>query len=215
MQKKNNTCLIFDYDGVIANTDLGRFNLLKSILLSYNIRLPDHFTPMDLIGLSTKAFLVKNFPNLTYQEIDKIVARRHELFFLNLSEYCIPYEKMKKAIKYFSSKFDLALVTTNSVENVKAQLKYLEIIDYFKWIIGREKSESKGLIKTYALIPDILKKEISECIVIEDSDFNAARKEGFFCIRFDPQNLFIKGNENERVNSYPELIDIIDKYTTS
>jgi HAD superfamily hydrolase (TIGR01509 family) len=215
MQSKT-TCLIFDYDGVIADTDLGRYKLLKNILVDYDIDLSKRFNQKDLIGLSTHAFLVKNFKNLRRFEINMIIQRRYELFFSNLSEYCLPYENMKETIEYFHSKFELAIVTTNNVENVKIQLKYFGIINYFKWIIGREKSEGKDLTKTYRMVPDTLKKKVSECIVIEDSDIgvNAARLEGFYCIRFDPGNLFIKNKENERVKNYIELKDKIDKYTT-
>jgi beta-phosphoglucomutase-like phosphatase (HAD superfamily) len=44
-------------------------------------------------------------------------------------------------------------------------------------------------------------------VVIEDSDLgvNAAKKEGFFCIRFDPNNSFNEGREDLKVSSYNEL----------
>ena len=209
----NKTCLIFDFDGVIANTDLGRFKVLDTILQEYDIDLSKSFVPKDLLGLSTKSFLVKNFENLNQLEIDKIIKKRHKIFISNLSKYCIPYEKMKESIVYFYSKYDLAIVTTNTIENVKIQLEYLGVINYFKWIIGREKSENENLLKTYHHILKSLNKEISECIVIEDSDIgvNAARNENFYCIRFDPENNFEKNSENEKVNSYSKLKDRIDK----
>lgn len=210
------TCLIFDFDGVIANTDLGRFKVLDNILQEYDIELSKSFIPKDLIGLSTKGFLVKYFENLSQVEVDEIIKKRHKIFISNLSDYCIPYEKMKESIINFHSKYELAIVTTNNIENVKIQLEYLGIINYFKWIIGREKSENKNLLKTYLHISKELNKEISECIVIEDSDIgvNAARNEDFYCIRFDPESNFKKGNENVKVNSYHRLKEIIDKNTT-
>lgn len=207
------SCLIFDFDGVIADTDLGRFKLLKEILKDYDSELSDSLSKNDLIGLSTKGFLTKYSPKLSLIEIEEIITKRHKLFFSNLSKYCIPFENMAESIKYFNSKFDLAIVTTNDVANVKVLLEQLEILNYFKWIIGREKTENNALEKTYHAISKLLKKEVSECIVIEDSDFgiNAARREGFYCIRFDPDNLFLKGNENRKVNSYKELKEEIDK----
>jgi len=207
------SCLIFDFDGVIADTDLGRFNVLKEILKDYDSEWSNSLAKKDLVGLSTKGFLTKNSPKLSLNEIDEIVSKRHKLFFSNLSSYCIPFENMTESIKYFNSKFDLAIVTTNDVANIKILLEHLEILDYFNWIIGKEKAEDKDLEKTYNAIPKLLKKEVSECIVIEDSDFgvNAARKDGFYCIRFDPDNLFPKGNENKKVNSYRELKKLIDK----
>lgn len=210
------SCIIFDFDGVIADTDLGRFKVLKEILKDYNSELSNSIFKKDLIGLSTKGFLTKYSSELSLTEINEIVTKRHKLFFSNLSRYCIPFENMTESIKYFNSKFDLAIVTTNDVVNVKILLEHLEILNYFSWIIGREKTENKDLEKTYNKIHKLLKKEVSECVVIEDSDFgvNAAKKEGFYCIRFDPNNLFQKGNENEKVMNYNELKQLIDKNTT-
>ena len=207
------TCLIFDFDGVIADTDLGRFKLLKRILKDYDTELSNSFSKKDLIGLSTKGFLKKYSTKLSLSEINEIITKRHEIFFANLSDYCIAFKNMAESIKYFNTKFELAIVTTNDITNVKILLEHLEVRNYFKWIIGREKTENKNLEKTYELIPDLLKKEISECIVVEDSDFGvlAAKKEGFYCVRFDPDNLHSNENENEKVASYDELKRLVDK----
>lgn len=211
--KNKKFCLIFDFDGVIADTDLGRFKVLKEILKDYDIELSNSLSKKDLIGLSTKAFLTKYSPKLSPHKINEIVKKRHQVFFSNLSKYCIPYEKMIESIKYFNSIFDLAIVTTNDTANVKTLMEYLGILDYFRWIIGRDKTENHSLEKTYKTIPNLLEKDVSECIVIEDSDIgvNAARKEGFYCIRFDPENRFQNGTENDKVTSYNELKQLIDK----
>jgi phosphoglycolate phosphatase-like HAD superfamily hydrolase len=202
------TTLIFDFDGVIANTDLGRYNLLKKILCEFDVELSNSIKRKDLIGLSTKAFLVKFSKKLNQYEIDKIIKKRHDLFFSNLDKYCIPYDHVKDSILHLHSKYDLAIVTTNSIENVIVQLKHLGIYKLFKWIVGRELCETKELKKTYSEIPNALNKKVYECIVIEDSDFgvNAAKKEGYFCFRFDPENTFGKGSEDDRIESYVELV---------
>ena len=114
---------------------------------------------------------------------------------------------MQETIQYFYSKFDLAIVTTNSFNNIEVQLKHLGIIDYFNWVFGRDVCENNNLEKSYSSISKKTHKETSECIVIEDSDFgvNAARKAGYYCIRFDPKKRFNAGLENDRVNDYFEL----------
>jgi len=207
------TTLIFDFDGVIANTDLGRYKLLKDILLDYNSDFVNTFNRKDLIGLSTKAFLVNNLKHLSEAEIQEIINKRHELYFSNLSDYCIPYDNLNQTISFLSSKYDLAIVTTNSVENVTKQLKHLGIFELFNWVIGRETCENSNFKKTYKPISNIIKKKVSECIVIEDSDLgvNAAREEGYYCLRFDPDNLFQNGLENVKISNYKELIDLIRK----
>lgn len=210
------SCLIFDFDGVIANTDLARYKLLKELLKEYDLELSKSFTQKDIIGLSTKGFLKKHSTILNQLEIDKIICKRHNLFFSNLSKYCIPFKNMKESIVYFNSNFSLAIATTNDTDNVKTQLEHLGVKKYFKWILGRDITENKDIEKTYELIPSVIKKETSECIVIEDSNFgvNAAVKEGYYCIRFDSNNFFPKGLENDRVRSYKELKAKIDKNTT-
>jgi phosphoglycolate phosphatase-like HAD superfamily hydrolase len=214
VKRKSKTSIIFDYDGVIANTDLSRFKLLNDILSEYNIELAKSHNQKDLIGLSTNSFLLKNFKSLSQIEIDEIVYKRHELFFSNLNRYCLPYDNMKETVAYFHSKFELAIVTTNSLENVKVQLDFLGIRNYFKWIVGREICENKEFVKTYGYVSDTIDREISSCIVIEDSDVgvNAAVEEGYYCIRFDPENIFAKGNENERAMNFVELKEKIEKH---
>lgn len=216
MQSNNISCIIFDFDGVIANTDLGRYKILKRIFSDFDESIYIPFTHKDLIGLSTKGFLNKISKKLTDNQIENIIKKRHEIFFSNLSEFCIPYDNMVDTIKELYTKFDLAITTTNDVDNVKVQLNYLGILNCFKWVIGRDFTENSNLEKTYHKIPHILQRKVSECIVVEDSDFgvNAAIKEGFYCIRFDPDNLFSKGLENEKVFNYNELREMINKNTT-
>lgn len=201
------TCLIFDFDGVIANTDYGRYKALKQILPKYDKALSNSISPTDFIGLSTKGYLKQNSNTLSDSQIEEIVSQRHKLFFSNLSKYCIPYENMKESIEYLHGKFDLALVTTNSTKNIEILLNHLGIKKLFKWIIGREISENEKLIKSYSLIPSVIKKNVSECLVIEDSNIgvDAAKKVGFFCIRFDPDDNFTLGKENIKVRNYKDL----------
>lgn len=199
--------LLFDFDGVIADTDTARFKILKKILPNYDHTLAKSFTRNELIGLSTKKFLLDKSNSLPEAQIDSIIRMRHMIYFSNLEEYCIPFPKMKETIRYFNSVFELAIVTTGGTENVKIQLQHLNIIDCFKWVIGREISEDGKFRKTYTPIPAIINKKLAECIVIEDSNVgvHAARKAGFYCIRFDPDRLYKNGKENEKVMDYPEL----------
>jgi len=210
------SCLIFDFDGVIANTDLGRYKILKELLKEYDLGLSKSFSQKDIIGLSTNGFLRKFSSTLSQIQINEIINKRHDLYFSDLSKYCIPFPGMEESIKYFSKKYELAIATTNDLKNVEIQLENLNVRKYFNWIMGRDITENKDIEKTYALVPSIIHKNISECIVIEDSNFgvNAAIKEGFYCIRFDPNRIFPKGSENDMVFSYKELKEKINENTT-
>ena len=212
--RNNITSLIFDFDGVIADTDYARFTILKSILKKKGLNF--HYDISAISGLSTKSFLQYYYPNLSRKEIERIIQERHSVYLSNLKEYCIPFVGMKEAILHLSKCFDLYIVTTNSKEVLEKQLDFLGINGLFKKKIGRESTENIDLKKTYVNIQDILKKRIDECIVIEDSVFGieAAKNEGFFCIKFNPHNTELKGNEDVEINSYKELENFLMKYTT-
>ena len=51
--KKELKSLIFDFDGVISDTDELRFKLLTSILSEYNIDLSSTNNPKELAGITT------------------------------------------------------------------------------------------------------------------------------------------------------------------
>ncbi len=204
------TCLIFDFDGVIADTDSGRFKILKRILSKYDTAKIQSFSKKDLIGLSTKSFLKKFTNDLSDKDVDKIIKERYKLFYSNLSDYCIPYPNMKTTIEKLSSQYDLAIVTTNSKENVLKLLEHLGVLLFFKWIIGREECEN-NLVKTYTKVSGIINKNISECVVIEDSNYGveSAKKENFLCVRFDPDKIFDKRIEDFKVESYNGLTKLL------
>ena len=212
--KKNITCLIFDFDGVIADTDLGRFYILSDLLKEYGIDLSEHHSMKDLIGLSTDAFLKKNFNNLSLGQIEEIVQKKHHLHFTSLEQYVLPFSDIHGTLKDLYSNFDLVMVSANPYKNLKILLNHLGITNYFKWIFGREVCENDNLEKTYAPIASKIQKEVSECIVIEDSEYgvNAARKAGYYCIRFDPHDRFDPGLENDKAKNHPELKKKIEKY---
>ncbi|MGM0530094.1 MAG: HAD family hydrolase [Bacteroidota bacterium] len=209
------SCLIFDFDGVIADTDLARYYILSDILKEYGIDFSSHFSMEDLIGLSTEAFLKKNFTELGSNQIDGIVQKKHQLHFTNLEQYVIPFPDIKETLKYFHNRFDLVMVSANPYKNLEILLNHLGIEKYFKWIFGREVCENNNLEKTYFPIAAKIQKQVSECIVIEDSEYgvNAARKAGYYCIRFDPNTRFDPGLENDKAKNHLELKTKIEKYT--
>ena len=212
--KNNISSLIFDFDGVIADTDYARFNILKSILKKKGLNF--NFNITALKGLSTKSFLQKNYPVISKNEIDNIIQERHFKYLSNLKKYCIPFEGMKNTLLHLFEYFDLYIVTTNSLEILEIQLEFLKINELFKRKIGRESAENMNLKKTYENIQNIIKKTIKECIVIEDSliGIEAAKNEGYFCIKFNPYKEQLQGKEDFEVNNYKELEKFLMKYTT-
>lgn len=214
MMKNTISCLIFDFDGVIADTDRARFYILRDILKEYGIDFSGHFSMKDLIGLSTDAFLRKNLKSLTSSQIQSIVQKKHRLHFTNLEEYVLPFPGIHETLRELHSGFDLVMVSANPYKNLMMLLNHLEIKQYFKWIFGREICENDNLEKTYFPIASKIQKKVSECVVIEDSEYgvNAAKRAGYYCIRFDPHNRFEPGPENDKAKNHFDLKKKIEKH---
>ena len=186
LNKKN---IIFDFDGVIADTDTGRFQLLDNILSAYNIDLQQKFTIDDLKGISTIKFLKDNFTYLSLVTINKIISDRRKLFFSNLDKYCAIIPGAVDTIRDLHlANYILSIATSNDAQMTQALLKYVGIEKQFYHILTREQTENKiSGKKDYRRVVEMLKKAPSECIVIEDSalGINSAKRAGFFCIAFN------------------------------
>lgn len=196
--------IIFDLDGVIADTDKGRFLLLKELLYEYDIEIERKNKLHDLEGISTLKFLSVYYPEISDFH-SEIIRKRHEIYLSNLDKYCIPFPHAKKVISKLYLKYNLYLATTNDVEIARIIIKHIGVSEYFLNILGRDFTERKPEnIKDYRLILNKLKLKSNKCIVIEDSQIGilAAKKEHIFCIAFN-------------YNKNPEILNISDFSVTN
>lgn len=204
--------IIFDLDGVLADTDKGRYILLRDILLEYKINIEEIAVLKDLEGISTLKFLKNKFKNISEYHAN-IIAKRQKIFLSNLDKYCIPFPNIQKVIKKLNLKYILHIATTNDKEIAKILLTHLQIIDYFQNILGREITERKTeKIKDYNQVLKKLYLKSNECIVIEDSQVGvlAAKKENIFCIAFNHfSNPIILKSADIVVKNYNELENIL------
>ena len=53
--------IVFDFDGVIAETDTARFEVLSNILEQFGIDFKNEYKLLDLVGTPTDIFLKQNF----------------------------------------------------------------------------------------------------------------------------------------------------------
>jgi phosphoglycolate phosphatase-like HAD superfamily hydrolase len=162
--------IVFDFDGVIADTDQGRFALLSDNLKDFHIDLSSTQQVKDLVGLSTKTFINLHYPQLSDAQVSMIISKRHDYFFSNLEKYCIPNSGMYHLLDFLKKSGKLlAIATTNKKENTIILLEYLKIDHLIFRVFGRETTENICGFKTY----DIVKKELGiqslNSVIIEDS----------------------------------------------
>ncbi len=199
--------IIFDFDGVIADTDNGRFIILSEILENYNIKLSSYASVHDLEGVSTFRFLKTKFPKLS-ESFEKIIKKRHSIYMDNLDKYCKSYPNTVETIKKFHKEgWRLYLATTNDLQITLKLLKHLDIEEYFSIIMGRETTEIKETnLKSYKQVFRKLNVSPNDCIIIEDSliGVEAAKRENAYCIAFNHYN-------NDKINKLAD--DIIKSYS--
>lgn len=210
--KKAPRCIIFDFDGVIANTEAGRYKVLSELMEEYhNIKLGEHHPIDNLVGLHTTSFLKEYFPQLTLEEVNKLSKDRYKAYFENLTDYCIVYPLAVESVAAIAEKFDVKMATANDRKNIEVLLKHIGILQYFSHIYTREDLEKNGK-KYYPNILSHLSYSPEECWVIEDSlvGISSAKEAGFTTVLFNRyDNPEAKKYADYIITSYPELMNLL------
>ncbi|MDR1667555.1 MAG: HAD hydrolase-like protein [Bacteroidales bacterium] len=214
MDLKNITTFLFDFDGVIADTESGRYEAYCDIFAERGIDLRSRCTMEDLAGHSGDGFISKYFPEIPSEQAREIVRQRQAYYMQHLDRFCRPYPGMKQTIREIREKgYYLALTTANS--NVAAQylLEKMEVSVYFDVICGREICEHPiRKVKDYSLVPAHIRKTVEECLVVEDSPVGVvgAKHAGFRCIAFEHfKNPIIGEMADAIVHNYTEFRSLI------
>ena len=213
MMKQRN--IIFDFDGVIADTEYGRYKLLAKILKEFGIKFDKDFSVKDIAGTPTDIFLYKNYKNLSQKERNYIVEKRRKIFLDNLPEYCRVYPGAPETIKYLNKQgYEVSLATTNELEVAEKLIQFVGVDQEFQHKLYRSQiNNPKNKSKDYSLLLRLLKYKPSDCIVIEDSivGVSSAKKNHMYCIAF---NRYSENKITELadivVNDYDELIKLFE-----
>ncbi|MDR2037069.1 MAG: HAD family hydrolase [Bacteroidales bacterium] len=183
------TTFLFDFDGVIADTEKGRYEAYCDILAEYGYDMRSRCTVFDLVGLTGDGFMSKFFPEIPPDQVKEIVHRRQSHYMEHLDKYCIPFPGMKSTITDLKRKgYYLALTTANATAVARILLDVVGVADMFDEVCGREICEDPVTkVKDYSRVPKYIGKTIHECVVIEDSPVGVAgaKRSGFYCIAFE------------------------------
>ncbi|MFH0870448.1 MAG: HAD family phosphatase [archaeon] len=161
--------VIFDFDGVIVDTEKKRFRDLRQILAKKNISLQQG-TFHRLIGKKTEAFIKEIFPSLPADTISSMVDERRKMNMRNIKG-----NKLLPGIKNLlhhlkSKKYTLALVTGTKKDLVKTVLETNGLMDYFDLLVtGESFKSSKPDPECYMIALKRLRLPKEEVVIIEDS----------------------------------------------
>ena len=207
--------LIFDFDGVIAETDKGKFALLDEILQDYGLRLPENCDSGELSGLSSKHLLRKLYKfRLSEDDIEEIVKKRRTIYLQNLEKYCVPYELAIDTISDLKNNdFKLYLATINERHIINRLLDYLNIQNCFIKIFSGEDIDLENTSgKDYKHVINSISSHLSDIIVIEDSEFGvrSALETGVFTIHFGHRAVVSEDEHLIHIKNYRELRTYFD-----
>ena len=213
--------IIFDFDGVILDSENSHFIAFNEGLKNLNINISEDeyyskYISLDDRGVITNVVNDKNI-SVTNEEIDMIIKNKNDYFESRLIDNSKLFPGVEELIIQLSKNFVLSIGSGANRSEIIKTLKNNNIYDYFEIIVSaNEVNNPKPNPETYNRVLDNINIDfnINEIIVIEDSPggIEAAKSAGLKCIAitntFDNKQL---RKADIIVSNYEDIL----KYLTS
>ena len=180
--------VIFDMDGVIAETEHAHIVAEKQTMLRYGIEISEDELH-EYTGTTAKVMftsLIEKYKlNTTF---DRIFKEKEEILFRLLEEDVQPTKGVIDLLRKLKKmKIKLAVASSSHKRMIEYVLKKLKIIDLFDSIVGAEDIDrSKPDPEIFLISAKRLNVKPEECTVVEDSKLGveAAKKAGMKCLGY-------------------------------
>ena len=213
--------IIFDFDGVILDSENSHFIAFNEGLKNHNINISEDeyyskYISLDDRGVITNVVNDKNI-SVTNEEIDMIIKNKNDYFESRLIDNSKLFPGVEELIIQLSKNFVLSIGSGANRSEIIKTLKNNNIYDYFEIIVSADEvNNPKPNPETYNRVLDNINIDfnINEIIVIEDSPggIEAAKSAGLKCIAitntFDNKQL---RKADIIVSNYEDIL----KYLTS
>ena len=187
--------MIFDCDGVIADTEPLHFAALQTILREDGIDLSQELYYREYLALDDRACFIKAFSNqgvaLTQEMLSRLIARKAAAVEPVLKAHVLPFPGAVDLIRKASQRFLLAVASGALRREVELILRTAGVSACFPAIVGaedvaRSKPHPDPFIEALARINagSPARIEPNECLVIEDSIYGvrSAHAAGMRCL---------------------------------
>ncbi|MGD0331208.1 MAG: HAD family phosphatase [Nitrososphaeria archaeon] len=175
--------VIFDFDGVIADSDRAEFESFRQAFQKYGVTLTlTEFlesrggTSLEIIGIILKKKRIR----LSATEICEAKQKIYEIIIPGIK----PFDEIIGLINRLEN-YKLAVASSGSTKNIEKMILKFGVRDKFDAVVGSEDiRRGKPDPEVFLLAARKLKTLPKNCLVIEDSlvGFKAARKAGMECI---------------------------------
>lgn len=178
--------LVFDFDGIIIDTETEWFYIYKEWLkdtYQYELDIHDYLVSVGSDCKALFAFLEKELGTLP--DWDHFMKWATEEF-VRRSENLPPMEGVAELLAKAKAKgLKIALATSSRMEKPKAQLERLGFLPYFDALSTKEMSQHvKPAPDIFLKAAELLEAEPEECLAVEDSGNGllAANRAGMPCL---------------------------------
>jgi HAD superfamily hydrolase (TIGR01509 family) len=182
--------LIFDMDGVLIDSEPLHKQIEQDILkeLGVNVSLEEHFKFASM-GKVMWDIMKKRYgfnKEVTTDELHKEKEKRYIKALT--SKPILPIDGLKELVTYAKEKgLLLAVASSASIFNINLVLKAIGLEQFFGLIVsGEQVPRNKPYPDIYLKTAELLKLEVEECAVVEDSanGVKSAKAAGMYCIGF-------------------------------
>lgn len=181
--------IIFDYDGLLVDTDGLWFEASKELCREYGVVVHES-DRSDLMRGSLSQYLINKYKLPVTQEVTR--PKLNAIFDRLTKGEIIALPGAIDLVKHLSKKFPLAAASGTRKERLSASLKTLGIFDCFNVIIGNDEVKyGKPSPEIYIKAANELKVSPKDCLVFEDQPKGLAAAKGanMYCIVIPNKNL--------------------------
>jgi beta-phosphoglucomutase len=187
--------IIFDCDGVIADTEPLHMSALQTVLHEDGIDLSQELYYREYLGLDDRACFVKAFSDrgeaLTSEKLSELIARKAAEVEPMMRDHLRLFPGAAGLIRSASQRFLLAVASGALLREVELILRTAGVSACFRAIVGaedvaRSKPHPDPFLEALARINagSTARIEPTECLVIEDSIYgvHSAHAAGMRCL---------------------------------
>jgi HAD superfamily hydrolase (TIGR01509 family) len=163
LNNRNKQLLLFDFDGVLVDSEDFYCDFWYKSLLNYNFQ----FERSDLLGTSNRDFLNKfEMEEQDKQQLMELKLNAERVFFNSQKIYKPLCELLEELKNYYK----MGIVSNNKLSNINRLLYNNDCFDIFQLVI----SEDTGLVAKpsavgYLKAIDFFKQSKNRTLIIEDS----------------------------------------------
>lgn len=204
--------VIFDYDGVICDTETNTIGFKVEYLASKGIYVTEEWI-RQFVGQTFSSVLKRHYPER--EDIEEVIKE----YYIEKEKRKPPYEEIffkdtLDLLKYCKEHNIVTAVASNSNHiRLVNEITNLELLPYFKKLISSDLAElMKPDPRFYEYVLDQLHISKDEAIIIEDSvhGIEAAKGAGVFTFARKANESFIDQSQADRItDDYHDVIDYI------